>query len=158
MSKRIDLGKPLSPEDREYLMNRGRAAEVADNEGRFGRTSGMTMEQRADRIAELEGELAGLRAEQEREANPNLASPTSIASGGVKDNTVVDGETPAGAPVSPEDNYEKHPVWTVSKLVDELKERNRDRAEAKQPPLSLTGTKAELIERLREDDKELVEQ
>ena len=45
-----------------------------------------------------------------------------------------------------DDDYDK---WTKSELADEITERNKGREE----PMSTSGTKAELIDRLRADDE-----
>lgn len=158
MSKRIDLEKPLSPEDRQYLVDRNRLREVDENEARFGRNSGMSSEQRSARIAELESELATLRQEQAIEENPNVFQTRAGIGGGLKDNTNVDGKRPEGAPADPTDDYETDNRWTAGALKKELERRNAERAEAKLEPLSTSGNKSELIERLRMDDREIAEQ
>ena len=155
MSRKIDFNKKLSAEDREFLLGNGRTAEVDKNDAEHGVDSSnptMTREQRDERIAALRSELAMLEHLNAVEDNPNLAQGGLAGIvGGVKDNTVVDGEVPVGAPVEQGDNYE---TMTVSRLKEELAARNKERFEAELTELSLNGTKAELVERLRQDDRE----
>lgn len=155
MSKKVDLSKPLSPEDRQYLMDRGRVAEVEANEAEHGKQSGMTKDQRQRRIADIMAELRQLEEEQNREDNPNEANPTPGIGGGVRDNTVVDGKRPTDATPDLSDDYEDERKWNKAKLVDELKGRNREREENNLPLLRTTGTRSELVEELRRDDQEI---
>lgn len=138
MARKIDWEQPLSDEDYDWLVTNGREAEAVASDERHGtkRARGvMTVEDRAARIVELRAELDRLEAEQRLAENPNVASPAT----GLVDNTPVDGEKPEGAPTAPEDGYDE---MTNEQLRDELRERE----------LSTKGTKAEMIERLREDD------
>jgi len=98
--------------------------------------------------------MARLQAEQAREDNPNVAVTGDPASGLVRDNTAVDGETPEGAPEGKE-TYEDERYWTKAKLTDELKARNVERERDGLEPLATTGNRSELVERLMKDDEEL---
>lgn len=140
MARKIDWEKPLSDEDYDWLVTNGREDEAAASDQKHNTAraprSGMTREQRAERIVALQAELDRLNAEQAAAENPNVANPAT----GLVDNTPVDGEAPEGAPSPAGDNYEDK---TNEELRDLLRERE----------LSTKGTKAEMVERLREDDQ-----
>jgi len=157
MAMKIDMDKPLSPEARQYLLDRGRADQVEANEAKHGKQSGLSRAQRDERIVELRAELERLEHENAREDNPNVANPLAGIGGGVQDNTVVDGQRPEGAPEAQSDDYEDGKKWTAGSLREEVVRRNEERVKDNLEPLATTGSKAELIERLRRDDKEIQE-
>jgi hypothetical protein len=161
MSKEIDWEKPLSDEDREYALQRNLHAQVQANDARFG--DGEAPEpNREERIAELRGLVAKYQAEinlleqeQAEEVTARNASAVGDFKTGnvVRDQTGVDGEAPEGS--LPVGNDYTDSRWTVDALKAEIVNRNGERAKDSLPPLSLKGTKAELIERLQEDDESL---
>jgi len=120
MARDIDLTKPLSERDREYLLARGREQQVFNNDAQFTNDP----EARA-RALYIPGTAID-KAEGVLDTPPADAAP--------------DGET--------EDNYE---TWTHDKLQEEIRSRNATYEEEFQMPVS--GTKAELVARLREDDE-----
>lgn len=129
MSMAIDLSSPLTRDERAYLAERGRYADIERADALTGVTdspdlgsgdgTGLqlqplgTAEQRAARRAQLEAELAALSADDEED-------------------------------VDPEDDDELPPYseWTVPALDAELKRRS----------LSVNGTKPEKVKRLEDDD------
>jgi len=140
-------------------VERGRTKEIEENEAQFGRDSGLNLETKKARVVELESELSSLRQEIATEENPNEANPGAGGlGGGLRDNTVVDGERPAGAPRDATDDYDDTEKWTKAKLSDELKRRNKEREENDLEPLRTTGNRSELVDALRLDDKELAEE
>jgi hypothetical protein len=160
MSRQINFNEKLSEEDRNWLLQNGETQKVHQNDEEFGRkeTDGDTDEQVEEKLAAARAEVGRLEAEL-----ANRQSPGNIAQGGMTaltggqvpgpiDNTVVDGETPEGAPDAGGDDYESK---TVPELRKELDKRNKERQENDQEPFSTTGTKAELIERIRQDDREI---
>lgn len=160
MAREIDWTKKLSDDDRAWAMQRDNLhAKVEENDRQFGRKDTSGAENRAARMEELRGliashtnELARLEQEQADEDNPNTAIAGDPATGNViRDNTGVDGETPEGAPEA-EATYEG---WNADKLKAEIRKRNKERAEEDLEPLSTSGTKAELTERLLADDREI---
>lgn len=161
MAREIDWSKPLSDEDRKWALEWDQHEQVAQNDRDFGRVDNTASQDRADRISELRtviaestNELARLEQEQIAEDNANRAVAGDPATGNViQDNTGVDGQTPEGAPEEPK----KYDGWNVDKLKAEIKERNKEREEAELAPLSLSGSKAELTERLLADDREIAE-
>lgn len=160
MSREINWNEALSDEDRAYAMERGWEDQIAGNDARFGKDPDpvLSREQRMDvlraEIAERTNELARLTFEAEQERNSNKSISGDLRTGQiVVDNTGVDGETPEGAPVPPE-TYEG---WSSDRLKAEIKERNKEREEAGLEPLSVSGTKAELTERLLQDDRDIAE-
>lgn len=165
VSKQINMDEPLSPEDRRYLIERDRMAEVRANEEKFGKRSGTTGAERRERIEQLRNELAELEAAEAQDANANVADVQPNAQfphtqgvpppHGPVDNTPVDGEVPTGARSADEDNYEN---MSKPELEKELSKRNTDRERVGDEPLNTRGTKAELIDRLRQDDQELAAQ
>lgn len=160
MSRDINWHEAISDEDRAYALERGWDDRVADNDTRFGKEPdpAMDREQRMGvlraEIADRTNELDRLTLEAERERNSNKSISGDPRTGQiVVDNTGVNGETPEGAP-APAETYEG---WNADRLKAEIKERNKERADAGLEPLSTTGTKAELTERLLADDREIAE-
>lgn len=142
-------------------MNMGQR--LAENDQRYGRAEKQASQSREERVAELrsaiadaQNELARLENEAAVEANPNVATTGDPAIGLVVDNTSVDGETPAGAPEGQED-YSDEKYWTVARLKEEIESRNPDRKASGLQELSVSGKRAELVERLMKDDRELAE-
>jgi molybdopterin converting factor small subunit len=162
MSRQINFNEKLSNEDRKWLLQNGETQKVRANDEEFGRTENDddTLEEVEEKLAEARAEVARLEAEiSRRQAPANVAQSempalTGGSTVGPVDNTVVDGETPEGAPESGEDDYE---AKTVAELRAILADRNKERIENDQEPFSTTGTKAELVERIRQDDRELAE-
>jgi hypothetical protein len=170
MAREIDWDKELSDEDRTWAEQRldapaGNGMTINDriiaNDEKFGRRAKDASKTRDERIAELrtvmadaQNEIERLHREAAEEGNPNVAVTGDPAVGLVRDNTGVDGERPDGAP-EPKETYSNEKVWTKSKLTDELHARNEERTAQGLEPLSTTGTRAELVERLMKDDEEL---
>ena len=141
MSKQIDMTKPLSDDDRSYLHDRGRFAEIEANDAEFGeRKPPEDDDTLEEQIYNLEEQLAVLRT---RLAHRNLAREQEAV--GVVDRTAVDGE---GGEEEEADNYDE---LSVAKLKEEIALRNKDREPGDR--ISQAGSKAELIDRLRADDE-----
>lgn len=164
MAREINWNEPLGDEDRLWAMQHDRLHDkIRENDERFG---GKRDQTRDERIAELQDEigvrqteLSMLETERDREAAlvPNVAVAGDPSIGqGVLDNTTVNGETPDGAP-DPVDDYSDQTKWTKPTLSGEIDKRNKARLEDGVEPLSKSGTRSELVERLRADDRELAE-
>lgn len=168
MAREINWDEQVSDEDRAWLEQRPdmpaglgmtNAERLADNDARFGKEAQDAKKTRAEQIdearsqmAELNNKIERLLAEQAAEDNANVAQTGNPASGLVVDNTPVNSERPQGAP-EPAQNYSDEKYWTKQRLQAEIDSRNPDREGAGLPPLSKTGTRAELVERLQEDDR-----
>ena len=133
------------------------------NDEKFGREAKMASMSREERISELRGQMADAQNEIERlereraeENNPNVAVTGDPAIGLIRDNTGVDGQPPEGAPETKED-YSDTKYWTVGRLQDEIRKRNLERTAAGLSEMSDQGKRAELVERLQQDDKEIEE-
>lgn len=157
--KKIDWSKKLSDADREWAMQFDHLrAQVEENDREFGDKRELS---RADRMEELRAtissaqtELARLEQEEADEGNANRAVAGDPSTGNtILDNTVVDGETPEGAP-APAETYEG---WDPAKLKAEIRKRNKDREAEDLDPLPTTGRREELVERLLQDDREIAE-
>jgi hypothetical protein len=137
---------------------------IAANDEKFNKAAKNEAKSREERITELRGlidqhttELERLEREQAEEANPNVSVvPGSDQMGAIVDNTGVDGQAPEGAPEGKQ-TYADTKYWTVQKLQEEIASRNPDREAAGLEPLSTSGKRAELVERLMKDDEELAE-
>jgi hypothetical protein len=162
MSRQINFNEKLNEDDREWLLRNGETQKVQRNDEEFGRkeTDADTDEQVAEKLAAARAEVARLEAEV-----ANRQAPSNVAQGGMAaltggqvpgpiDNTVVGDEAPEGAPEPEGDNYE---AKTVPELRAILDRKNAARKDDGADPFSTTGTKAELIERIRQDDRELAE-
>jgi hypothetical protein len=126
VSRQIDLSKPLSDEDRAYLLARGREQLVAKLDAQNG-------DEEAARLANY---VPGSAVDQPEGVpdTPGLGAPNAEAArtaAAVED----DDEVEAGT----EDNYE---TWTNEQLREELDSRD----------LQTSGKKKELVARLRADD------
>lgn len=162
MARDIDWDEPLSDDDRAWAMQRDNLhAQVEANDRQFGGKATDKAQDRSARMDDLRSqidsatnELVRLQREQDEEDNTNRALAGDPTTGNeIRDNTGVDGETPEGAP-APAETYKG---WTPAKLKAEIEERNKEREEADLAPLSTSGTKAELTERLLADDREIAE-
>lgn len=146
MSRDIPEDEPLTPEDRSYLEQRAeyqRIKRIDEMNGGAPEPEGETEEGLAQQIAEMEAALNDLRG---RKTQLTLAREQQEA--GVRDNTVVDGQ---GGTEDRSDEYED-PSWTKTRLAAAIEKYNEDRDDDEQ--ISTSGTKAQLIERLRALDAE----
>lgn len=143
MSRKIDLTKPLSDEDRQYLEDRARHHDIATADANAGYED--------DGSGPLTSPV-GVSGVSVGGSSPLSTDPTAArfatpgpavqAGDGLKDTT-----DPAAAVA--EGDYEAKGVL-VSHLQDEIDRRNEDLDEDEKIPRS--GTKAELIARLQADD------
>lgn len=130
MSKQIDLTKPLSDEDRQYLEDRARHYEIAANDAEHAG-------------AELPPEYLGLTGGEPAFGVPADSHPEGVGlgEGTLRPTnphaTVADESAP-----TEEDSEDSYDDMTVAELQDELENRE----------LPKSGKKAELIARLRGDD------
>lgn len=175
MARTIDWSEPLSDEDRAWAEQRRDFASGRDgltvgeqidrNDEKHGKQAKDSKKSRSERlddlrttIADAENEMARLQQEQADEDNRNAALAGSVGDRAagliVRDNTPVNGETPEGASTQAED-YSDEKYWTKSKLSEEIDNRNEERKAENLEPLSKSGTRAELVERLRQDDESL---
>lgn len=164
MARDIDWDEPLSDDDRAWAMQRDNLhAQVEANDRQFGGKATDKAQDRSARMDDLRSqidsatnELVRLQREQDEEDNTNRALAGDPATGNViRDNTGVNGEAPEGATDGPEDYSGDE--WTNSKLQAEIKRRNEERVSEGLEPISVRGSKSELIERLQADDAELAE-
>jgi hypothetical protein len=133
MSRKIDLTKPLSDEDRQYLEDRARHHDIA---------------------------TADANAGYEDDGSGPLTSPVGVSGVSVggssplqQDPTAARFATPgpavqAGDGLKTEEGYQS---MKVAELQDEIDRRNETRDEDEQIPRS--GTKQDLIDRLTADDQ-----
>lgn len=132
MSKQVDLEKPLSDEDRDYLESRAMHREIAENDARF-----------AD--GDPVSERSGLTGEEPAYGVPAGSHPEAV---GVGQGGVLARSDPAAdrraAESAADDEEDEYSEMTVAELQDELEKRD----------LPKSGKKAELAARLREDDDE----
>jgi hypothetical protein len=148
MSRDIPQDQPLSDEDRAYLEVRGQYGIIK----RIDELNGGAPD--ADPETETEESLAAQIGELEAQANDLRGRQTALRiareqhEAGVRDNTVVDGK---GGTEDRSDDYEDV-SWTKARLAQEIDKYNADRdADEK---ISTSGTKAQLVERLRALDAE----
>lgn len=170
MARNIDWSKELSEEDRLWAEQRpdmpaGNGMTVREriqaNDEQYGRQAKDAAKSRAERMAELrtamgdaQNELERLEREEAEERNANVAVTGDPAQGLIRDNTGVDGQAPEGAP-APEERYTDTKIWTKARLEQEIDSRNEERVSLNMEPLSKSGTRAELVERLLKDDEDI---
>jgi hypothetical protein len=146
MSRVINEEEPLSAEDRNYLEQRGNYGLIRRMDERHGSAVAPeeeTEESLSQQIADLEGQAEALRARRTA-----LQTAREQEEARVRDNTVVDGQ---GGSENRADDYEDA-SWTKARLAAEIEKRNEDRDDDEQ--VSSSGTKAQLVERLRALDAE----
>lgn len=163
MARVINWDQKLSDADREWASQRDEFLEkIEENERRFGGPEPVSAPiNKAERIAEMRGlidkytnEIARLEKELADEANTNSAfAGDQVTGNSIVDFTPVNGQKPDGAPESPEDYLSEK--WTIDALKDDIKRRNAERATEDLAPISMRGTKSELIERIQADDREI---
>lgn len=171
MARQINWEEPISDEDREWAEQRGdmpagfggmnirEAIEANDaKHGKGERSSSFNREERISElrtaIADAQNEIERLTVEANLETNPNLAKQGDPAVGIVRDNTGVDGQAPEGSS-EPKEDYSDQQYWTKAKLAEEIDKRNEERVAAGLEPLSRSGNRSELVERVLRDDEEL---
>jgi hypothetical protein len=170
VAREIDWSQEISDEDRIWLEQRPdmpagdgktNAQRLAENDEQYGKAAKDNAKSREERIADLRAAIADATNEIERleremaeEGNPNVAVTGDPAVGLVRDNTGVDGQTPDGAPTGKE-TYSDEKYWTKAKLAEEIDNRNVERTEQGLEPISRSGNRAELVERLLKDDEEI---
>lgn len=144
MSKQIDLSKPLSDFDRQYLVDRGRydLIAIADDTERDA-----VAEKLADEAPDAPS-TDSARAQQQREPQtaPGGDNPRPLSAGGQEQHDAGSGEEEEG------DNYDDKDVWSYAELQSEIKDRNEESDRAEEDKMSAAGSREELIERLRADD------
>lgn len=175
MARDINWNEPLSDEDRAWAEQRldqhgpgGRkfADLIQANDEEHGKAAKDASKSRDERreelrtiIADAQNELERLDREEVEEINRNTALAGSVGDREagliVRDNTPVNGERPEGSP-EPVQDYSDEKFWTKNKLTDELRGRNSEREQAGLSPLPVTGTRSELVERLKKDDEEIL--
>lgn len=160
MARVIDWNKPLSAEDKQYALQRDMHDKVAVNEAKFGRADLPAGAERDQRIEELRAELTERQNELEmllqakaKEENEGGEAVRGGQTGSAGTFTEGDKSQTGDDPVRRYDTAE----WTVPKLQAEIGRRNEERKNEELPELSTRGTKAELVERLMQDDKEIAE-
>lgn len=126
MSREVDLSKPLSAEDAEYLAMRGRYADLE-------RAGGVAPEGDGTGPALTSPLSADMAAAEEERLLARLAQLNPEKYGDLSD----DGDDDDG-----DGDPAPYHEWTVPELDAELKGRQ----------LSTSGTKAEKVKRLEDDD------
>lgn len=146
MSREIPEDEPLSAEDRAYLEQRAeyqRIKRIDDLNGSAPEPESGSEEAIGQQISDLEGQLNDLRGQ-----HTQLRIAREQREAGVRDNTVVDGQ---GGTQDRSDEYEDA-SWTKIRLAAAIDKYNEDREDDEQ--ISTSGTKAQLVERLRALDAE----
>lgn len=160
MARNIDWTKPLSPEDKAWALQRDMHDKVEANEAEFGKgdlPAGAERDKRIEelraQITELDNELTMLLRNKAEEENLGGA----VVRGGAPQSagTFTEGEG-SQTGKDPSRTYDD-PSWTRDRLISEIDKRNAERAAEGLPELSTRGNKAELVERLMQDDAEVAE-
>lgn len=167
MSRQIDLTKPLSDEDRQYLVDWSRTDDLRKNaeylaeqdaaalepidDGNTGDVNPFEKDDGSDLMA---GTHPGERAvtESQRQAVKDLQSedPNKVTKDG--DSPLRPTQQAGDAESEHDDNYDDADAWSYRDLQKEIGERNEDRDEDSKIPAS--GSREDLVARLRADDAE----
>jgi hypothetical protein len=148
MSRQIDITKPLSDEDRQYLEDRARHEDLRRNAEIVG-------EREADVLTPINdgntGDVDPFKADDGTEqitgTNPGERTVTAAQAA---DTGVPTADDADDAGDEPDDDYDDEDEWSFRDLQAEIKDRNEGRDEADK--ISAQGSRPELIARLREDD------
>jgi hypothetical protein len=148
VSRKVDLTKPLSDEDRQYLTDRGRLNDiaVADANAR-GEDSAPVAQTTPAGVSGVSVGGGSPLATDPSHGRFAPAEPALQTGDGLKEG---DDKDLAAAEAISNGDYDAKGV-TVAHLQAEIDRRNEDRDEDDELPRS--GTKQELIDRLTEDDK-----
>lgn len=141
MSRQIDLTKPLSDEDREYLLARNRKRDVA----------------LADANAKGQEPPAESAIPDDSLEGSTDRSPAAIPANAAAQNALgvqAPGSQSLASPATAhqvgdeehEDNYDDTEAWSYEEIKDEVKSRNSDSAPA------LNSSREDLVAWLRKDD------
>jgi hypothetical protein len=141
MSRNIDLTKPLSDEDRDYLLARARHREIALADAN---AAGTTPEPSLP-----DDSLTG-STPRSPDAQPASVGAQNAASGGTADNPLASPATDHTADGSdePQDNYDDTEAWSYEDIKSEVSDRESDDSPA------LNSSRADLIAWLRKDDQD----
>lgn len=140
MSRQLDFSKPLSDDDRKYALDRGMYAEVRANDLEHAEESEVH-DPAGPEATGLTGNEPSRVADHQTPTGVGLAALT--ANPGAKTVVEAEKETP-GPTAGAQKTGKDYNSWTVAELQQELENRE----------LSKSGSKAELVARLEEDDKE----
>ena len=137
MARTVDFSKPLSWEDRAYLLDRGRDSQVASLDAQYPPDLDELAEWTARRngVALPTGDLGQVRRLEARVAQLEAYIAEEL-----------DADVPAvpGEEVEEEVAEDAYEGWTLAELQEE--------AGGRTPPLSKSGSKADIAARLREAD------
>ncbi len=157
MSREIDLDQPLSDEDKAYLESRARHDLIADNETRFsgqpvvepvndGHTGDIDRfgvdDARDLRVGENPGETALTVVQAVEVGQPPEVHYEPAAQAGDAAIFVIGEGLMAEESVDAADNYDDSRAWSKRDLQGEAEGRG----------LETSGTRSEIVARLREDD------
>lgn len=129
MSRKIDLGKPLTDEEHQYLVDRCRWDDLAE----AGRATGPVPRDPNSTPSAVDAPLLSHPADV---GTQNAELPTTPLP---TDSVPVEAD-----PDDEGDNYDDTEVWSYSDLQHEAKGRDAD--------IKTTGPREELVARLRKDD------
>lgn len=137
MARKIDESKPLSSSDRKWLQDMGRTADIDRIDAANGREEAEATEEEAN--ATLRNDLIGVLTKHGVDPGDDPVAAVDAALGAADSE---DEEAPPFGPTDDDGQPNEYDDWTADQLRDELGKRE----------LSKSGNKAELIERLEEDD------
>lgn len=141
MSRQLDFSKPLSDDDRKYALDRGMYAEVRANDLEHSEESEVH-DPAGPEATGLTGNEPSREADHQTPTGVGLAALT--ANPGAKTVVEAEKETPTPSPAESAEKGTDYNSKTIAELQQELENRE----------LSKSGSKAELVARLEEDDKE----
>lgn len=135
MSREVDLTKPLSDEDREYLQNNNRLTDIARADGKIGE----------DGFPLPDDSVEGSHVQSPQQTDPSLGAVTTVPEQPLEPGQI--GVQPqsadAGDAEAPSDNYDDEDAWSYRELQEEA---------GKREDVPATGSREALIEALRKDD------
>jgi hypothetical protein len=167
MSREIDLDKPLSADDRQYLLDRWDTTRLRRNMENLGvdpsvafRAQNMSHEEYESHISKASGGDTSTPTEQPPAVPGGSADPQPASTSGVQA-ARAEGASGNEVPVrsfADESLAEKsYDEWTNEQLRAEITKRNEMRVDDPdyegEDPMVTTGNKGELVARLREDDE-----
>lgn len=144
MSRKIDLTKPLSDEDRQYLEDRAMHREIAEADG--------------NTVSTLPDDSVMGAFGQDPNAVPAAGGAPVMGDDGTPVNPDGSAATVQGSSIGAaqadsdeEDNYDDESAWSYDDVKEEVKERREAQGEDYDGP-ALTASREDLVSWLRSDD------
>jgi hypothetical protein len=142
MSRNIDLSKPLSKSDRQWLETNGDQRRLDENAYLLGKLD-ITEASTPDNDPGSSPEAVNPSVVAQTQDQAPSADQAALA------DLTAEQQTPEANAAEPGDNYDDEEAWSYQELVEEYKDRIEGGTEK---TVALNASRADIIEALRADD------